>query len=124
MSELRANTISNEAGTGPATLTKQSAAKAWANLNGTGTIALRDSFNISSVVDNDTGNYTFNFSNSMSNANFSLSGFARVAANFGSMVGANDTTFTTGSVRVGTIGSSFSVADALYVTPEINGVLA
>jgi hypothetical protein len=45
-------------------------AKAWANLNGTGTIALRDSFNVSSVVDNGTGDYTFNFSNAMSNANF------------------------------------------------------
>jgi hypothetical protein len=30
-------------------------AKAWANLNGTGTIALRDSFGVSSVVDNGTG---------------------------------------------------------------------
>ena len=40
-------------------------AAAWANLNGTGTIALRDSENVSSVVDNGTGDYTFNFSNSM-----------------------------------------------------------
>ena len=35
MSEVRANTISAANGTGPITLTKQSAAKAWANINGT-----------------------------------------------------------------------------------------
>lgn len=63
MSEIRATTISNLAGTGPATLTKQSAAKAWANFNGTGTIAARDSFNVSSLTDNGVGNYNVNFTN-------------------------------------------------------------
>jgi hypothetical protein len=45
-------------------------AKAWVNLNGTGTIALRDSFNVSSVTDNGTGQYTFNYTNNMANANY------------------------------------------------------
>jgi hypothetical protein len=45
-------------------------AKAWANLNGTGTIALRDSLNVSSVVDNGTGDYTFNFASAMLNTNY------------------------------------------------------
>ena len=36
-------------------------AKAWANLNGTGTIALRDSFNVSSVTDDGTGDYDFTY---------------------------------------------------------------
>jgi len=40
MSEIRATTISNAAGTGPITLTGQSAAKAWVNFNGTGTVAI------------------------------------------------------------------------------------
>ena len=44
MSNIRAGTISGVNGTDPVTLTKQSAAKAWVNLNGTGTIAIRDSF--------------------------------------------------------------------------------
>jgi hypothetical protein len=70
MSEIRANTISDAAGTGPVTLTKQSAAKAWVNFNGTGTIAARDSFNVSSLTDNGTGDYTVNFTNAFGAADY------------------------------------------------------
>jgi hypothetical protein len=70
MSEIRAKTISDLVGTGPATLTGQHAAKVWSNLNGTGTIAERDSFNISGYVDNGTGDYTFTLTNNMSDANY------------------------------------------------------
>jgi hypothetical protein len=49
-------------------------AKAWANLNGTGTIALRDSFNVSSVVDNGVGTYRTNLTSSMANASYVGSG--------------------------------------------------
>ena len=52
-------------------MTKQSAAKVWLNLNGTGTIATRDSFNVSGVTDNGTGNYTTSFTTSFNNANYS-----------------------------------------------------
>tara|TARA_R100000700_G_scaffold30824_1_gene37849 strand:- start:257 stop:646 length:390 start_codon:yes stop_codon:yes gene_type:complete len=45
-------------------------AKAWVNFNGTGTVAIRDDFNVSSISDNGTGDYTVNFSNSFSNANY------------------------------------------------------
>ncbi len=72
MSTLKADTIQSTGG-GAATLTKQSAAKAWVNFNGTGTIAARDSFNLSSLTDNGTGDHTANFINSMSNANFMFS---------------------------------------------------
>ncbi|MBL4787359.1 MAG: hypothetical protein JKY49_18290 [Cohaesibacteraceae bacterium] len=43
------------------------AVKAWANLQGNGTIAIRDSFNISSVVDGGNGFYTFNVTSAMLN---------------------------------------------------------
>jgi len=74
MSTLKADTIVASDGTSPVTLTKQHAAKVWMSLNGTGTIALRDSFNISGVVDNGTGSYTPSFSNSFDSANYSASG--------------------------------------------------
>ena len=45
-------------------------AKAWVNFNGTGTLAIRDSFNVTSVTDNSTGGYTTNFSTSFSNTNY------------------------------------------------------
>jgi len=70
LSEIRTDTISAANGTDPVTLTTQSAAKAWVNFNGTGTIAARDSYNLSSLSDNGTGNYTINISNSFSSANY------------------------------------------------------
>jgi hypothetical protein len=73
-SVLNVDTIADKAGSGPVALTKQHAAKVWMSLNGTGTIALRDSFNISGVVDNGTGSYTPSFSNSFDSANYSASG--------------------------------------------------
>ena len=71
-SVLNVDTIADKAGTGPVALTKQHAAKAWANLNGTSTIALRDSFNVSSATDNGTGNYTINLTNATSDANYAV----------------------------------------------------
>jgi len=71
-SVLNVDTIADKAGTGPVALTKQSPAKAWANLNGTSTIALRDSFNVSSATDNGTGNYTINLTNATSDANYAV----------------------------------------------------
>lgn len=47
--------------------------KAWVNFNGTGTVAIRDSFNVASITDNDIGNYTINFTNNMPDANYSVS---------------------------------------------------
>jgi len=72
LSEIRATTISDAAGTGPITLTGQSAAKAWWNANGTGTIAINDSFNCSSITDNTTGVITGNLTSSMANNVYSL----------------------------------------------------
>lgn len=80
MSEIRANTISDAAGTGPVTLTKQSAAKAWVNFNGTGTIVARDSFNLSSLTDNGTGYYKITFTSAFAAAEYSISGSARYNA--------------------------------------------
>ncbi len=70
MSEIRANTISDAAGTGPVTLTGQYAAKAWVNFNGTGTVAIRESGNVSSITDNGTGDYTVNFTTALTDANY------------------------------------------------------
>jgi hypothetical protein len=63
LSEIRATTISDAAGTGPITLTGQSAPKAWISYNGT-TNAIRSSFNTSSMTDNATGDFAQNFTSS------------------------------------------------------------
>jgi hypothetical protein len=48
-------------------------AKAWVNFNGSGTVAIRDSYNVSSITDNATGRWRVNFSTNLDNANFSVS---------------------------------------------------
>ena len=52
-------------------------AKAWVNFNGTGTVAIRDSFNVSSITDNGTGDYTVTFTNAMSDTNYAVAGSAK-----------------------------------------------
>ena len=71
MSEIRVTTVSDTAGTGPVTLTKQSAAKAWAG-NVTDSAVSSSSFNISSISDTGTGDNRLNLTNNMSAANYSV----------------------------------------------------
>jgi len=70
------NSITIVAGAGNITTTnvQEGLAKAWCSLNGTGTIALRDSFNISSITDAATGQYTSTLSNIMANASYCFQG--------------------------------------------------
>ena len=46
--------------------------RAWVNFNGTGTVAIRDSGNVSSITDNGTGDYTINFTNNMPDVNYAV----------------------------------------------------
>jgi hypothetical protein len=50
--------------------------RAWVNFNGTGTVAIRASGNVSSITDNGTGDYTVNFTNAMPDENFSVAALA------------------------------------------------
>jgi hypothetical protein len=74
MSTLRVDTLQTTGGAG------LYPAKAWVNFNGTGSVAIREDANVSSITDGGTGTYTTNFSNSMSSANYSLTGFGAMDA--------------------------------------------
>ena len=84
--------------------------KAWVNFDGTGTVAIRESGNVTSITDNGTGNYTVNFTNSLSDSNFC------VVANEGdAATGAGGQTsstyiesYSTGSFLLKTMGVSSS----------------
>ena len=106
MSEIRATTISDLAGTGPATLTGQYAAKAWVNFNGTGTVAIRESGNVSSITDNGTADYTLNFTTAQVDANYAVNGIIGLASglnfNFSALVSPTAFSYTASSVRVRT----------------------
>ena len=129
MSEIRATKISDAAGTGPIALTKQSAAKAWVNFNGTGTIAVRDSTNVSSITDNGGGDYNTNFISSMSDDDYSVSGLPmRDSANLAILCVFGSTTYgstiTAGSVRLNVRDNVNSSVDGLAVFASIQGDLA
>jgi len=73
MSTLKVANILDASG-GTSNLSVPGAAKAWVNFNGTGTVAIRDDFNVSSLTDNGTGDYTVTFSNALADANYSVIG--------------------------------------------------
>ena len=71
-SELRVNTLKDASGNNSVGLSTVAggSAKAWVNLNGTGTIAARDSLNFSSHSDGGDGNYTSTYTSAMNNSNY------------------------------------------------------
>ena len=79
MSTIKAANVQNT-GSGAPTFKNSSGTeigqlcKAWVNFNGTGTVAIRDNFNVSSITDNGTGDYTVTFTNAMSDTNYAVSG--------------------------------------------------
>jgi hypothetical protein len=98
------------------------AARAWVNFNGTGTVAIRASGNVSSITDNGTGDYTVNFTTAMPDANFSALASASANNNApGSSIAVYDVIVNntaTGSVRIGTTNAAGTLLDFLnlYVT--------
>jgi len=68
MSTIRVNAIQNTSGV------EQSAAKAWGNFNGTGTVAIREDGNVSSITDHGTGQYSTNVADSLPSTTYSFLG--------------------------------------------------
>lgn len=67
---LTISTLSDGTNSTSSTNCIQGSAKAWVNFNGTGTVAIRASYNVSSITDNGTGDYTINFTNALTDANY------------------------------------------------------
>jgi hypothetical protein len=106
MSTLRVNTIQNQPGTGAPNI--DGLAKAWVNFNGTGTVAIRASFNVTSITDVGVGNYTVNFTTALSDTNYCVtsSSTAQTGSNLSSVspnyVASTLTEPTTTALKVGT----------------------
>tara|TARA_Y100001973_G_C5188232_1_gene329230 strand:+ start:13 stop:1059 length:1047 start_codon:yes stop_codon:yes gene_type:complete len=75
---LQATNLKDTSGSNSSTTEQiaQGRAKAWINFNGTGTISIRDSFNVSSITDNGTGITTVTLTNAMSNDDYSVAGIS------------------------------------------------
>ena len=92
--------------------------KAWVNFNGTGTVAIRASFNVSSITDNGVGNYTVNFTTAMADTNYAVSGSADAVSSKVSLYGPGTGTIASASsanIGVSTAGGVTGLVDAPQV---------
>ena len=78
--------------------------RAWVNFNGTGTVAIRASGNVSSITDNGTGDYTVNFTTAMVDTSYAFS-FGAGSGNGRTIVLYNGTFNTTDSSSAKAVGS-------------------
>jgi hypothetical protein len=74
MSQIKANDLTNTTGGIPTVKGQKLIPTAWVNFNGTGTVAIRDSENVSSITDGGVGIYYVNFVTDMSNASYCVTG--------------------------------------------------
>ncbi len=90
--------------------------RAWVNFNGTGTVATRGSGNVSSISDNGTGTYTVNFTNALSDANYSVVATTnRTSAVNGTILNIDSgTTPTTSAVRLITFRVTTGIFDTEF----------
>ena len=128
-SELRVNTLKDAAGNNSiaTSFVANGSAKAWMNLNGTGTIATRDTFNVSSVADQGTGKYLMSFSSSMGNDDYSVSGGARTPGVLSGIINSPSdaaSDMATGSISLYSLNVSGNPSDLSYVLTNVHGDLA
>jgi hypothetical protein len=120
MSTIRVDNFGPSAG--GTTYSARGIAKAWVNFDGTGTIASRDSENVSSLTDNGTGDYTVNFTNAFGAADYAAVSGGRRALD-GSGFAPIVNVFSVGSADIRT-ADTVNFSDWDYVTVSIHGDLA
>jgi hypothetical protein len=100
------------------------ACRAWVNFNGTGTVAIRASGNVSSITDNGTGDYTVNFTNAMPDVNFSFIGICSLESGTVRVASITDDTLnkarTTNSFSVLTKDVNSGVVAAVFDPEYVN----
>jgi hypothetical protein len=96
-------------------------ALAWVNFNGTGTVAIRSSYNVSSITDNGTGDYTVNFATALSDANYASLTSAGGSGIESAVAADGATARTTSLLRMYTLNSSGGLTDSAYISAAIFG---
>ena len=104
-------------------------AKAWVNFNGTGTVAIRDSFNVASITDNGTGEYSITFTNAMANANYAVTGTVGITGSTGAsdlfVGGGRQSNYsdirTTGAARIASCNAAGAAEDGAIVSLVVFG---
>ena len=125
MSTIKANTLLHSDGSSttqpsiPALDTRF--AKAWVNWDGSGTVAIKASYNVSSITDQTTGDYIVNFATSMASAYYSATGMARTNALAGTILEQRTNVApTSSSLRVSTRSvTDLSSVDAQWISVTV-----
>lgn len=133
MSTLKVETIQSTAANTPPLLQDSAGTqigtlcRAWVNLNGSGTVAIRSAFNVSSITDGGVGIYTLNFTNSMPSVNYAVNGttLASTSNSLPVRVAVKQTGLATSSCliricsgnqdEVNTVGA-YADLDSIYIT--------
>ena len=123
MSTIKTETLSTPSNaTVPVDTVVNGTAKAWVNFNGTGTVAIRRAFNVSSITDNGTGLYTVNFTTAMVDANYAIVMYNNGSTTENSATAFNNQytggvgNFTTSSVQVSSYNASLVDSATFSVT--------
>lgn len=132
-SELRVNTLKDASGNNSiaTSFVASGSAKAWATMNGSGTPALRDSFNVSGLTDNGDGDFSFAYSSNLATANAYTAGGTvantSVSTATYQLSPYSSSTLTTSSSRYSmryNTASAAGVSDYAYGATTIHGDLA
>ena len=117
MSTIKTTTLSTQGGsTVPVDTVVNGTAKAWVNFNGTGTVAIRRAFNVSSITDTAVGYFRVNFTTAMPDANYSvLTGGAGAVDNHGVMQVQSSSVITTSVIIQSGVTGGYNSQDNPYV---------
>ena len=124
MSTVKANDLMKVDGGIPTVKGQKLIPTAWVNFNGTSTVAIRDSENVSSITDVTTGRYTIHYTTAMSNSNYCAQASCDGLYNGGNIsfgLGDSDnTSVTASSISVDTRGNGSTTsridAHTVYIT--------
>ena len=92
--------------------------RAWVNFNGTGTVAIRASGNVSSITDSGVGRYEINLTTALADANYAVTGSAGRTTNDDNF-GFGSTNTSTSVAHVETWSTGNTVTDGDYVSVAI-----
>jgi hypothetical protein len=96
----------------------QQAAKVWVNYNASSQ-AIRASYNVSSVTYNSTGTFTINFTSSLADANYSVSGTAWAPGQYGGSVGINSQSASSLQIQAVAVNGSAPLSNPPYVCVSV-----
>jgi hypothetical protein len=89
--------------------------RAWVNFNGTGTVAIRASGNVTSITDGGVGTYTVNFTAAMTDANYCISGITAFTSSAGAESVRIQSTLTSSSAPIST-----TTAGVFFDSPTVS----